>query len=196
MDLPIITVDIPQLDRMGYADYISIAIAIIAVAAIIGSVVISNKQNALAVRQINREERIKIYAPMLALLGMEWVQFDWEIIHSLDPAAVPPFLVSQQDIDRLRSEVRGFETEAIEKFVGSPKIHDAVDGCMTFMNECFANYRELLEEERKASAGLLPGIADFTKHRYDSLIALSAKSSVLKSKIEDLGKLASKELAL
>ena len=67
---------------------------------------------------------------------------------------------------------------------------------MTFMNECLADLRKLIIEENKASAGLLPEVANFMEYRDESLRALSRKSSILKKKIEELQVLATDELAL
>ena len=178
--LPIV-VKIPQLDRFGYSDYISMALAIFAMVAIIGSVWISKRQINLAIRQINREERKKLYLPVLAMMAAEWAKFDQKMISVTVPGFGSSFLETDENLEALRAKVQNYEFEIEEELLGSKKVSNAVDFWFVELRRCMSLFEEFQSENLRTN--LLPVDAgpEWKANRDQVYRSLIARSSALKS---------------
>lgn len=191
--LPIV-VKIPQLDRFGYSDYISISLAIIAVIAIIGSVWISKRQMNLAIRQMNREERKKLYLPVLAMMAAEWAKFDHRMISVAIPNFSSELLETEENLEALKAKIQSYEFEMEEELVGSKKVSEAIDTWFEKLQTCVNLFEEYQSEHLKSN--LLPANAGPEwKAKRDSVYRdLVAQSDELKSGVKSIVDLVRNEI--
>lgn len=178
--LPIV-VKIPQLDRFGYSDYISMALAIIAVVAIIGSVWISKRQINLAIRQMNREERKKLYLPVLAMMAAEWAKFDHKMISVAIPDFSSSLLETDENLEALKARIQSYEFEIEEELLGSKKVSRAVDFWFSELRKCMTLFEEYQSENLKTNLLSVDAGPEWKANRDQVYRNLIAKSSALKS---------------
>lgn len=183
--LPIV-VKIPQLDRLGYSDYISIALAIIALVAIIGSVWISKRQINLVIRQMNREERKKLYLPVLAMMAAEWAKFDHKMITGAIPDFSPSLLETDENLAALKAKIQNYEFEIEEDLLGSKRVSKAIDIWFEKLRTCMNLFEKYTSENLKAN--LLPvNAGPEWKAKRDLVYRdLIAQSSELKSGLKSI----------
>lgn len=152
--LPPITVVVPQLDRWSHGDIINATIAGIALLAFILSYfqtffalltakrnyresMLQREQSAreslrnyhLMLVQMNRENRIKLYAPLLAWLRGGWYVFNEELI-SLYPELIGSNSMPRthaENLDALQNRILTFEFETELDLLGTQEIRNEVE---------------------------------------------------------------------
>lgn len=145
------TIVASQLNSWTHADIINAAIAVVAMATLIGTMGMGRKQYRFAIKQINREERKKLYVPVLALMRAEWSRFDAKMLSTFLPSSNIPNLESEENLALLRAKIQSYEFEVEEDLLGSQKVRVEIDAWFKKLEICMKVFEEFQSENLKTN---------------------------------------------
>lgn len=145
------TVFIPQLNSWSHGDKINAVIASVAVLTLLGTLWQSKKNADDTVRRINREARIKLYVPVLAMMQAEWSKFDAKMLSRALPDLNTPFLEADENLALLRAKIQSYEFGVEEDLLGSQKVSKAIDVWFKNLNACIELFAKFQSENSRTA---------------------------------------------
>lgn len=194
--LTIASVITPQPNYWTHGDIINAAIAVAAIATLVGSVGMNRRQYRFAIKQINREEIKKLYVPMLAMMRAEWSKFDAKMLTTILPSSNMRFLETEDNLALLRAKIQSYEFEVEEDLLGSQALREAINDWFKRFVECTKAFEKFQGENLRASLLDTNAGSEFRYARDALLNDLRTRTSELEAGLENLKDLIREEVGL